>query len=70
MHTKASLLQELRALLPSNATVLMHSSCKSLGPMENGADTLLDALTEHFSDGLVGAADAHLGHRGQAPARL
>ena len=38
---------------PSNATVLMHSSCKSLGPMENGADTLLDALTEHFSDGLV-----------------
>ena len=53
MHTKASLLQELRALLPSNATVLMHSSCKSLGPMENGADTLLDALTEHFSDGLV-----------------
>ena len=44
MHTKASLIQELRALLPSNATVLMHSSCKSLGPMENGADTLLDAF--------------------------
>ncbi len=53
MHTKSSLIQQLRGMLPSTATVLMHSSCKSLGPLQNGADTLLDALCDYFSDGLV-----------------
>lgn len=53
MHTKGSLIAQLKTMLPSNATVLMHSSCKSLGPLENGADTLLDALMDYFSDGLV-----------------
>lgn len=53
MHTKESLIAQLREMLPSDATVLMHSSCKSLGAMENGADTLLDALMEYFSDGLI-----------------
>ena len=53
MHTKDSLIAQLSAMLPSDATVLMHSSCKSLGQMENGGDTILDALTEYFSRGLV-----------------
>lgn len=52
-HTKDSLIAQLSAMLPSDATVLMHSSCKSLGQMENGGDTILDALTEYFSRGLV-----------------
>lgn len=53
MHTKSSLIAQLQGILPSNATVLMHSSCKSIGALENGADTVLDALTDYFSDGLV-----------------
>ena len=53
MHTKDSLIAQLSAMLPSDATVLMHSSCKSLGQMDNGGDTILDALTEYFSRGLV-----------------
>ena len=31
MHTRDSLIAQLRDMLPANATVLMHSSCKSLG---------------------------------------
>lgn len=53
MYTKDSLIAQLRDMLPSSATVLMHSSCRSVGPMENGGDTLLDALCDYFSDGLV-----------------
>ena len=37
MHTKDSLIAQLSAMLPSDATVLMHSSCKSLGQMETAA---------------------------------
>lgn len=54
MHTKESLIEQLKSFLPANATVLMHSSCKSLGEMENGADTILDALMEYFGkEGLI-----------------
>ena len=54
MHTKESLIAQLKEFLPADATVLMHSSCKSLGEMENGADTLLDALMEYFGEnGLI-----------------
>lgn len=54
MHTKESLIEQLKSFLPADATVLMHSSCKSLGEMENGADTLLDALMEYFGkEGLI-----------------
>ena len=53
MHTRDSLIEQLRDMLPANATVLMHSSCRSLGELEHGGDTLLDALCDYFSDGLV-----------------
>ena len=53
MYTKEELTRQLHAMLPSRTTVLMHSSCKSVGPLENGADTLLDALQDSFCDGLV-----------------
>lgn len=51
MYTRDHLIGQLRDMLPANATVLMHSSCKSLGPMENGGDTLLDAMKEKRNRG-------------------
>lgn len=34
-------------------TLLIHSSMKSIGPVEGGADTVLDAFTEYTKDGLL-----------------
>lgn len=39
-------------LLPED-TILVHSSMKSIGEVEGGADTVLDALMEYFSEGLL-----------------
>ena len=54
MHTKESLKRDLAAmgLVPTD-TVLIHSSMKSIGEVEGRADTVLDALMEYFSDGLL-----------------
>ncbi len=37
----------------SNDTVLIHSSLKSIGEIEGGAETLINALKEYFNDGLI-----------------
>ena len=37
MHTKDSLIAQLSAMLPSDATVLMHSSCKASGRWKTAA---------------------------------
>ena len=34
-------------------TVFVHSSVKAVGPVDGGADTILDALTEYLRDGLL-----------------
>lgn len=34
-------------------TLLIHSSLKAVGPLENGADTVLDAFIEYLKDGLL-----------------
>ncbi|MBO5761118.1 MAG: AAC(3) family N-acetyltransferase [Lentisphaeria bacterium] len=49
MHSYSSLKQDLiqLGLLPSD-TVLVHSSMKSIGEVENGAETVLDVLMDHF----------------------
>lgn len=53
-HTKESLIRQLEALgLDSAGTVLVHSSMKSLGEVEGGADTVLDAFSEYMSQGLL-----------------
>lgn len=39
-------------LMPAD-TVLMHSSMKAIGEVDGGADTVLDALSEYFADGLL-----------------
>ncbi len=53
MYTKAQLKAFLKAmdLSPSDA-VMVHSSMKSIGETEGGADTVIDAFMEYFSEGL------------------
>ena len=54
MVDKASLLTDLRAMgLRETDTALLHTSMKQIGPVEGGADAVLDALTEFFSPGLL-----------------
>jgi aminoglycoside 3-N-acetyltransferase len=54
MHTKESLLKQLHHLgIDSTGTLLMHSSMKSIGAVEGGADTVLDALSEYMKEGLL-----------------
>lgn len=54
MHTKHSLIEQLeRAGIDKLGTVLMHSSMKSIGDVEGGADTVLDALSQYMQEGLL-----------------
>lgn len=53
-YTKADLKHDLAAMgLTGNETILIHSSMKSIGPVEGGADTVLDAWMEFFAEGLL-----------------
>lgn len=53
-YTKQSLQQDLAAMgLTGTETILIHSSMKSIGPVEGGAETVLDALMEYFAQGLL-----------------
>lgn len=53
-YTKQSLKQDLAAMgLTGAETILIHSSMKSIGEVEGGADTVLDALMEYFAQGLL-----------------
>lgn len=54
MYTKGSLITDLRNMgLKSTDSVMIHSSMKSIGEVEGGADTVLDAFMEYFTQGLV-----------------
>ncbi|WP_028590586.1 AAC(3) family N-acetyltransferase [Paenibacillus massiliensis] len=54
MHTLESLVKQLEELgIDSQGTLLVHSSLKSMGPVEGGADTVLDAYTAYMKDGLL-----------------
>jgi len=54
MHTKETLTEQLEAAgIDRHGTVLMHSSMKSIGDVEGGADTVLDALSEYMQEGLL-----------------
>ena len=45
-YTKADLKHDLAAMgLTGNETILIHSSMKSIGPVDGGADTVLDWYT-------------------------
>lgn len=54
MYTKEMLKEQLHemGLKPADA-VMVHSSMKSIGEVEGRADTVLDALMEYFTDGLL-----------------
>lgn len=54
MHTRQSLIKDLEKLnIDPKGTLLIHSSMKSIGDVEGGADTVLDALIEYMEDGLL-----------------
>lgn len=54
MHTKASLLEQMKQLgIDGSGTLLIHSSLKNIGGIEGGADTVLDAFTEYMKEGLL-----------------
>lgn len=53
-YAKEQLVEQLKAMgIKEQDTLLVHSSMKSLGPVEGGADTLIDALMETVSEGLL-----------------
>lgn len=50
-YTKADLLRQLADMnIPRGGIVLMHSSLRSVGRVEGGAETLLDAMIEYFTE--------------------
>ncbi|MBS4205933.1 AAC(3) family N-acetyltransferase [Lederbergia citrea] len=54
MHTKESLLQDLKDLgINNKGTLMVHSSYKSIGDVDGRADTVLDAFQEYMEDGLL-----------------
>lgn len=54
MHTKESLMEQLIQLgIDRKGTLLVHSSMKSMGEVEGGADTVLDVFMEYMKDGLL-----------------
>lgn len=54
MYTKIDLLHDIESLeIDPKGTLLIHSSMKAIGPVEGGADTVLDAWSEYMRDGLL-----------------
>lgn len=54
MTTKQDILRFLEEMnIRRNDTVTIHAALRQVGPMEDGADGLIDALTEHLSEGLL-----------------
>lgn len=53
-YTKEKLIENLSALgIDRKGTLLVHSSMKSIGEVDGGADTVLDALCEYMGEGLL-----------------
>ncbi|HEY5563519.1 MAG TPA: AAC(3) family N-acetyltransferase [Clostridiaceae bacterium] len=54
MYTKIDLINSFKELeIKRDDTLLVHSSMKSIGNVENGADTVLDAFIEYLEPGLL-----------------
>lgn len=54
MYSKEDLLIQLDALkIDREGTLLVHSSYKSMGEVEGGPDTVLDALSDYMKEGLL-----------------
>ncbi|MFA0438770.1 AAC(3) family N-acetyltransferase [Vibrio sp. 10N.286.49.B1] len=54
MFTKQDLINDLNTLgIDNNGVLLVHSSMKAIGPVEGGADTVLEVLSEIMAGGLL-----------------
>ena len=54
IYNKQQLKNQLESMgLKGDETILIHSSMKSIGEVDGGADTVLDAWMEYFKDGLL-----------------
>lgn len=63
-YTKEDIIQHLDQLhAPKDSVVLMHSSLRAVGPIEGGAEALLDAMIEYFTrDGGLFCVPTHTWH--------
>lgn len=53
MYTKNDLIEDLKKMgLSGTEAIMVHSSMKSIGKVEGGADTVVDAFMEFFKEGL------------------
>ena len=54
MVSKKTLMEDLARIgIDPHGTLLCHLSMKAIGPVDGGADAVLDALTEYMKDGLL-----------------
>lgn len=54
MYTKNDLITAIKEMgIKEEDTLFIHSSMKSIGEVDGGADTVLDAFMEYLSDGLL-----------------
>jgi aminoglycoside 3-N-acetyltransferase len=54
MYTKKHIINEIIEMgIKPDDTLLIHSSMKAIGEVENGADTVLDAFIEYMKEGLL-----------------
>ncbi len=54
IYTKEQLKLQLQEMgIRSTDALMVHSSMKAIGPVEGGADTVIDALMEYLSEGLL-----------------
>lgn len=54
MYTKTDIMNHIAELgIKRDDTLLVHSSMKAIGEVENGADTVLDAFIEYMEPGLL-----------------
>ena len=52
MYTKQDLVVDLKNMgLTGEEAIMVHSSMKSIGEVEGGADTVVDAFVEFFEEG-------------------
>lgn len=65
MYTKQDILKQLNDMrAPKSSIVLMHSSLRSIGEVEGGAEALLDTLIEYFTeDGGIFCMPTHTWHK-------
>lgn len=54
LYTKSELMQDIKKMgVDPYGTLLIHSSMKAIGPVEGGAETVLDAWCDYMQNGLL-----------------